>query len=193
MSSDSEDVRYAPRPGSYLDHVQANRVGCELSRIEKENNLLTAELVVAEAEPEEAVLHPFFEWDQSRAACEYRKAQARTLIRQVIPITMAAAEDHERDKNVPEFIHIRQRAETDDDDEEDGPSFKRGRGGVYVPRIDVMQDPILRLDHLSDLVHRTAGWRDQLAEFPEMQKFVAAIDQAKAIVSSLKEKAAEAT
>jgi hypothetical protein len=44
---------------------------------------LTAESVVAAASSPASPLHSFFEWDDSAAAREYRKVQARALIRRV--------------------------------------------------------------------------------------------------------------
>lgn len=44
---------------------------------------LTAEMVVEEARPVDAVLHPFFEWDDSVAAELHRQEQARSMIRRV--------------------------------------------------------------------------------------------------------------
>jgi hypothetical protein len=44
---------------------------------------LTAESVVAAASSPASPLHSFFEWDDSVAAREYRKVQARALIRRV--------------------------------------------------------------------------------------------------------------
>jgi hypothetical protein len=44
---------------------------------------LQAQPIVNEARPEEAPLHPCFEWDDAVAANEHRLMQARTLIRAV--------------------------------------------------------------------------------------------------------------
>lgn len=47
------------------------------------NGRLTPDLLIEAARDPESVLHPRFEWDDSVAAVEYRRAQARALIRTV--------------------------------------------------------------------------------------------------------------
>lgn len=44
---------------------------------------LTADLVVEEARPKQSPLHPYFEWDDRRAAEQHRLEQARLMIRRV--------------------------------------------------------------------------------------------------------------
>ena len=56
----------------------------ELARIAEENSgILTPDAVVAEAQAKNSILHDMFEWDNKKAAHEYRIDQARTLIRSV--------------------------------------------------------------------------------------------------------------
>lgn len=52
----------------------------ELERIREKHGVLSAEKVVEESRSEESVLHRVFEWDDAKAAAEYRLQQARTLI-----------------------------------------------------------------------------------------------------------------
>lgn len=63
-------------------HLQTdpNIVGQEFEAIERENGELTREAVVDRARPENAPLHPLFQWDDAVAAEEYRKEQAHKLI-----------------------------------------------------------------------------------------------------------------
>lgn len=67
--------------------VTADAVGSELSRIYKRDGELTAPVVVDEARPDNAVLHPAFEWNDLKAAEEYRVYQARNIIKQVQIVT----------------------------------------------------------------------------------------------------------
>lgn len=56
----------------------------ELERIRLDNHgLLKPEIVVDESRPEEAVLHPCFDWVDESAAEKYRIHQARNLIKSV--------------------------------------------------------------------------------------------------------------
>jgi hypothetical protein len=53
----------------------------ELERIRRATGSLTSEAVVAEATPEDAPLHPAFEWDDEAASHAFRLMQARGLVR----------------------------------------------------------------------------------------------------------------
>lgn len=70
-------------PGARRD-IPAEVVGEELQRISAQHGELTPAGVVEESRPEVAPLHPVFEWDDALAAEEYRKAQARQLVRAVV-------------------------------------------------------------------------------------------------------------
>ena len=52
-------------------------------RIYDEHGYITATLILDEAKPVKSPLHEFFEWDDTKAAVEFRYIQARTLIRRV--------------------------------------------------------------------------------------------------------------
>lgn len=62
-----------------------------LRKLEAVNNGLTAKDVVEDAEDPTSPLHEFFEWNDARAASEYRLTQARELIRRY-EITFTKAE-----------------------------------------------------------------------------------------------------
>jgi len=68
----------------YRGKIEPAAAARELERIRKANKGLTAIDVVEAARPEDAALHPQFEWDDSAAAEQYRRDQARRLIRAVV-------------------------------------------------------------------------------------------------------------
>ena len=74
---------YEFRNGAHINGVTADEAGDELARIYVEKGELTAPLVVDESRPEEAPLHPAFEWDDAVAAERHREHQARNIIRSV--------------------------------------------------------------------------------------------------------------
>lgn len=56
----------------------------ELERIrEAEGPTLSPQAIVDASRPEDAVLHPEFEWDDTAAANEWRKEQARSLVQAI--------------------------------------------------------------------------------------------------------------
>lgn len=60
--------------------VKAEDAFGELERIREETGTLTPQGIVDESKPEEAVLHPEFDWDDEHAANEWRKEQARNIV-----------------------------------------------------------------------------------------------------------------
>lgn len=73
---------YQFRSGARTGGIKAADAARELKRLQRLGRLQPPDVVEA-ARPEEAVLHPAFEWDDSTAAEEYRLEQARRLIRAV--------------------------------------------------------------------------------------------------------------
>jgi hypothetical protein len=90
--------QYKFRNGWRVAGVDAQTVGDELRRIYDGNGELTAPLVVDEARPDDAPLHPAFEWNDEIAAELHREHQARTMIRSVEIIR--------NDETHPSFVHV---------------------------------------------------------------------------------------
>lgn len=60
--------------------VSADVAGKEIERIEKKYGKVTSELLLQDAEPEDAPLHELFEWDDAVAGKKYRLQQATCII-----------------------------------------------------------------------------------------------------------------
>ena len=115
--------------------VDAQEAGQELERIRQENQgLLKPQVVVDEARPDEAVLHPCFEWDDFTAGEEWRKHQARHLIKSVRVIK------NEQVDETPKRAYVNIHKSEDSD-----------RG--YHALVDVVSDPKKRAQ-LVDMVWR---------------------------------------
>lgn len=74
---------YTFRQNGFISPVDAQTVGEELSRIESRDGVIDAHVVVNESRPDDAPLHPHFEWDDVKAAERWRVEQSRRLIRSV--------------------------------------------------------------------------------------------------------------
>jgi hypothetical protein len=72
--------------------VDAQTAGSELDRIRRRDGTIVPAVVVDEARPEEAPLHPAFEWRDPVAAEQWREHQAATLIKVVRVVPSAPAE-----------------------------------------------------------------------------------------------------
>ena len=72
------------RVAGYAAKVAADEAAAELIRIKTDRGQLRPADVVDESRPDEAPLHPVFEWDDHVAAEAHRCEQARHLIRSVV-------------------------------------------------------------------------------------------------------------
>ena len=75
---------YKWKPGSH--HKVNAQIAGEVCKALEEEGRLTAEDLVEESRPEDAPLHDEFEWNDSIAAEEYRKQQARVVIATIIEV-----------------------------------------------------------------------------------------------------------
>ena len=77
-----QEKHFKFRPG-YRGKIDPQIAGEELERIRKRDGCVKTKIVVDEARPEKAPLHPEFEWNDSQAAELYRENQAMRLIRSI--------------------------------------------------------------------------------------------------------------
>lgn len=78
----------------------AQAVGERLDALREHNNGLTPDVVVSDARKPGSVLHPFFEWDDTKAAERYRLDQAGGLIRAVQVVFIEEPPAPEREVSV---------------------------------------------------------------------------------------------
>lgn len=132
------EKKYRFRAGARVKGVSAAVVADELVRIAQRDQGVSAEVVVDEARPEEAPLHPAFEWRDEVAAEEWRLHQARNLIRHVV------VEQEER-PSAPLFVHV-----------------ERGEVGYQLTEV-VVDEPDLYAVALSNLEARVRAAQDAVA------------------------------
>lgn len=77
-------MKYKAKNGSRLSEKDAQLIGPELERIGKVERFITAEVVLKHASAKRSPLHDYFEWDDSKAAREYRLDQARHLLHSIV-------------------------------------------------------------------------------------------------------------
>ena len=73
--------------------IDAQTAGSELDRIRRRDGTIKPAVVVDEARPEEAPLHPAFEWRDPVAAEQWREHQASKLIK-VVRVVPSAPQEH---------------------------------------------------------------------------------------------------
>ena len=87
---------YVWRESSRFNGVDANDAAPVLHQIAERDGSIQAQVVVDEAKPKTSPIHPAFEWKDGVAANEYRKWQARQLVKSV-----RAVKDEPRDPSEP--------------------------------------------------------------------------------------------
>jgi hypothetical protein len=108
----------------------------------RNGGVLMIDDVIKEAQDEGSILHSHFEWDDSEAAVQYRREQARTLI-QRCRITVLADEP----THVRAFISLPSDRET---------------GGGYRMVADVMTSVSMKEEFVHDLQLTIARWTKKL-------------------------------
>ena len=153
-------VRYAWSPGArYSGDVQ--KVGGEIERIRKASaGRLEPEAVVEHARSSNSVLHTYFEWDDEKAAGQYRISQAGDLIRAVqVDITRSNAEPA---KTIRAFVSVKQDGERS-----------------YTSTLHAMSDEALRAQVLATAWAELLSLRRKYEGLEELAKIFSAIDEAR--------------
>jgi len=94
--------KFKLRRGTTIKGVSAQEIGEELTTIYTDQGKLTAPIIVDAARPEDAVLHPVFEWDDTIAGERWREHEARNLIK-VVEV------EETKDETIsvsPVFLHV---------------------------------------------------------------------------------------
>ena len=139
--------------------IPAQVAGEELERIrtERKGRLIPA-VVVDEARPEEAPLHPAFEWDDAVAAEQYREGQARNLIRHV---TVTVQGSGTEPRTVRAFVNV-----------------VEGESQSYTSTVHAMSDRRLREQVVARALAEAEQWRARYQELAELADVFEAIERA---------------
>lgn len=148
MGKRVKQVRFAWRDG-FRAKIEADLARRELETIAKDAGGLTAAAVVDASRPEDAVLHPQFEWDDFSAAEGYRRDQARKMIRAIVRVETENTPAHR------EYVLVR-------NDEDEATQYK----SVTL----VVQQPDLFADGVQRLAAEVAQARESLQEIESVAR-----------------------
>jgi hypothetical protein len=123
--------------------------GKELERIYDKHGALRAQVVVDEARPDDAPLHPAFEWNDLVAAEYYRREQARSLIKTV---QVVREDENDETKNEPVYVNVGTKESS------------------YQPISKVVNTPDMFETAFSQACARIGSARRALAELQEVAK-----------------------
>ena len=155
-------IGWAPGYGA---KIKAEDAHSELERIRAEHDgELTADIVVAEAKPEESVLHEqIYDRGQRAAATEYYKTNARKLIHSVV-----VTYEYGPEEGVRVYSVVR----------ETPSKIAKGRTmKVYGSTEEALQDPGQRNYVLANALRDAASWRKKYAALSELAKIFTVIDE----------------
>lgn len=137
--------------------IDPQKAGEELERIRVgHNGRLTQEAVVIAAKSKASPLHDAFEWNDKRAAHQYRLDQASYLIRS-ITVTI---DKQEQAEPVRAFVNVR-----------------RDEDRSYTSLAHAMSDDELRRQVVEAAWAELMAWRKRHAELVEMTRIFAVIDE----------------
>ena len=132
-------------------------VGDKLQELRDKNNGLTASIIVEEAKHKTSVLHGAFEWDDSKAAHEWRLHSARHLMRSV---EIVSTKEEGGTRSLPAFVFVK----TDD-------------GPRYETLAIVQSDDELRKQVLERAEKEFDQWAKRYEEYEEFLSVFESFDK----------------
>ena len=129
--------------------ADAQKVGEELESIEYKD----AESVVKAARKSRGDLHKCFEWNDTVAGEEYRKEQARLLMRMIVTVAECETPKGREAVRIRAYESVRFQA----------PDGSAERNMTYIPTREVMSDPELR-EQVMDRIRSTIDEAKTTAE-----------------------------
>lgn len=148
---------YAFRGGRSVRGCDPQRVGETLERIRREKGALQAPDVVEAAREADSPIHAAFEWDDGKAAEEYRLIQARRLIVSVRVLNSPIQGD-----KAPAFVSVR----TPD------------KGRAYVPTVEAMSDEQMAARVLAEVRQFIESMERRYAGFRQAQEVLSNLRKA---------------
>lgn len=141
---------------SGLYSVPAQTAGEELTRIHEKRGSLTPAGIVDESRPEHAPLHPVFEWDDWKAAEEWRKQQAKHLVCCIVV---------QQENAKSETVDVR--------------AFEHVQGGYHPVQV-ILREPDMKMELMRDVLKMTDSYKEKLRALidvsPVVEKTIETID-----------------
>ena len=145
--------------GFYQNKVPVRAAVDELVRLHNVNGSLTAKDVVDASRPEDAPLHPVFEWDDSVASEQWRQHQARLMVCAIeyTPLPTAPVEP------IRYFVHVRE----DDANPKENPSIPG-----YTQTEIILNDEAFRKRYLRQIMREAEPLIKKCRSFEELADLV---------------------
>lgn len=141
-----------------IDPVQAHKA---IEEVRDRDGCVTDDSVVDAARPQESPIHNWFEWDDSSAAIEYRRQQARNLIG-------ALEVRYEESDKTPVRVYQVQKKSTN----------KSNERTAYSTTEEVLSDPECRDRLIADAIRDAMAFRRKFRMLHELDQVMQSIDKA---------------
>lgn len=141
--------------------IEAEKAFNALESIRKQNNGLTDDAVVQAAKPQNHTLHKWFEWDDSVAAVEYRRDQARNLLRS-LEVTY-----EERPEIKTRVYEVEHKSRPRDEERT-----------VYTTTEEILQNPEARDRLIAEAIRQAMAFRRRFKAIHELDAVMSEIDRA---------------
>lgn len=138
--------------------VDANDVGHEFEKIEKEHGEITRAAVVEAARPKKSVMHGLFEWDDKIAGEKWREQQAGCIISALI-----VEKEENKDYGGRAYVNVVQKTDL----------TTKGR---YVNYKNAMSDDEMRKIVLKNALRELISFKEKYKELNELSKIFEDID-----------------
>lgn len=129
--------------------------------IKKSKGIITPKLLVVEAKQKSSPLHDCFEWDDSKAAEEYRIVQAREILRYIV-VEIEPDDEYEEPCTIRVFVAPS--------------SIENEANESYVTIMDVCNDDNMEDAYLRQLKSELDAIRNKIKGFQIFAEVVKAID-----------------
>lgn len=159
-------VQMAPNfsPDKNMTNTKQMTAADAIREIAEIHGHVTPQLVVDAAKPKDSPLHNNFEWNNTKAAAEFRLIQAAHLIRK-IKVTIEASEDQK--VSVRQFVNV---APINDDEP---------TSGLYVTVQDAMEVTSYREQLLNQCRRDIVAFKTKYAALTEAASIIKAMDKLK--------------
>lgn len=91
--------------------VSAQKAGEHIEELDKKHGEITPKILVDDARPEDALMHPLYEWNDSVAAEKYRYGQARKIMSELVTVRIANDAPEIKDP-IRAFVSVRSQNES---------------------------------------------------------------------------------
>lgn len=151
-------MKFKPVKGSSLTEAQAADFGGEIEKLADEKGRVTAEDVIAAAQPGTA-LHNFFEWDNENAADKYRLIQAGYLLRSINVVIETP--DGEQETRAWQVVTVKTESQPD-------------RG--YMAAVKVFSDADYSAEVVARALKELTAWKQRYRQYAQLSEIVKALD-----------------